>query len=275
MILFKLKNRRVFALLLLILIFIGCSTTAKEKKLEKNGLTLTYHPKTTVGFDADTLKLQHPVNISEAMVRNHLVSLYFEDMSLLGKEKPVFAAEDIEKISPWLAKALNRVNPNNIVHFEIQTTKGITVAEVFGDSNKLHWRFTMVRGVDFKKNMLAGWGNTWHLVPKAGQSYYRVDKLLGKKTWENWLLADVDLPADRSKSPQKKSPAPQKPGKQSPDLAEEPVNEDKKPREDKKSPEKNPELEEKLRFLKQLQDKGLIDGDEYKRKRKALVDEYL
>ena len=266
MILSKSKSYRIF--LLLILILVGCSTTAKEKKFEKGGLVLTYHSQSDVEFDGDKLKLQHPVNVSEAMVRNHMVSLYFEEMTLLGKEKPVFIAQDIEKISPWLTKALNRANPNNIVYFEVKTAKGVTAVEVFGNNDKLHWRFFMIGGVDFKKNLLAGWGNTWRLVPKEGQSYYRVDKLLGKKTWENWILVDLDLPeAGINKSTRATSAVSKKQGKESSDLVEEPKATHKN--------QKNPDLEDKLRFLKQLQEKGLIDEDEYKRKRKALVDEYL
>ena len=268
MLLPKLKNYWIF--LLLVFVLAGCSTTAKEKKFEKDGLTLMYHPKATVGFEGDDLKLQHPVNISEAMVRNHLTSLYFEGMYLMGKEKPVFLGEDIEKISPWLTKALNRVTPNDVVYFEIQTTNGVTITEVFSSSNKLHWRFPTIRGIDFSKRTLGGWGNanTWRLAPKGGQSYYLANKVLGKRTVENWVSAALDLPetARNAKMNQTRSTGSQKPKKPAPNTdLENP----------KKSSGNRAELEEKLRFLKQLQEKGLIDEDEYKRKRKTLVDENL
>ncbi len=273
------KNHRIFYFLLLslLVVFAGCSTTPKEKRLEKDGLTLMYHPKFSIGSESDHLKLQHPVNISEDMVRIHLRSLYYEEMTLMGKEKSVFTAEDIDKITPWVSKALNRVNPNNVIYFEVQTPKGNTVVEVFGDGKKLHWRFSAIRGVDFSKNQLIGWGNTWRLVPKEGQNFYQISQFLGKKTLENWIVADLDLPDSGGKLPGRQS-ASQKPKKQSQatvENADTPQKSDGKKASGKLPAGKNQELEEKLRFLKQLQDKGLIDEDEYKRKRKALMDEYL
>lgn len=267
------KRRWLFLLMILsaTVALTACATTSKEKKLEKDGLTLYYRPKSDIGSDGEKLKLQHPINISETTVRNHLLALHYEEMSMLSKEKSVFTREEADKISPYVAKALNRANPNNIVHFEIQTAKGSTVAEVFGDNNKLNWKFNAIRGVDFSKKMLAGWGNSWRLTLKEGQHYFRIEKLLGKKTWENWIIADLDLSeAELAKPAKSHPPASSSATKQTPDPSASSPTEDRKT-----SPEKKPELEEKLRFLKQLQEKGLIDEDEYKRKRKALVDEYL
>lgn len=264
------KHQWLFLLMLLsTMAVIGCSTAPKEKKLEKDGLTLYYRPKSDIGSDGEKLKLQHPINISATTVRNHLLALHYEDMAMLSKEKSVFTPEEAGKISPYIAKALNRVNPNNIVYFEIQTSKGATIAQVFGDSNKLNWKFIAIRGVDFSKKLLSGWGNSWRLTLKEGQHYYRIEKLLGKKTWENWVIADLDL-AETDFAKPAKNAAPQSPAKTSPEPTAPSAMD-----EPKTSPEKKPELEEKLRFLKQLQEKGLIDEDEYKRKRKTLVDEYL
>jgi hypothetical protein len=267
------RNRRWFFLFMVLSIMAvaGCSSAPKEKKLEKDGLTLFYRPKSDIGSDGEKLKLQHPITISATTVRNHLLALHYEDMAMLSKEKSVFTQEEAGKISPYIAKALNRLNPNNIVYFEIQTSKGATIAQVFGDNNKLNWKFLTIRGVDFSKKLLSGWGNSWRLTLKEGQHYYRIEKLLGKKTWENWVIVDLDLAeTDFAKPSNNTAPASPSPAKSSreptaPSATDEP----------KTSPEKKPELEEKLRFLKQLQEKGLIDEDEYKRKRKALVDEYL
>ena len=244
----------------------GCSTT-KEKKLEKDGLTLSYRPKSSIGSDGEKLKLQHPINISQATVLSHLLAIHYEDMSMLSKEKPVFSREEAAKISPYIAKALNRLNPNNVVYFEIQTPKGVTAAEIFGDNNKLNWKFSMIRGVEFSKKLMAGWGNSWRLTLKEGQHYFRIERLIGKKTWENWIISDLDTSETDLKPAVNPSPTPQKQAK--------PAPVDSHKEENKAPAEKKPELEEKLRFLKQLQEKGLIDEDEYKRKRKALVDEYL
>lgn len=267
------RKRQCFFLLIVLSIIAaaGCAAATKEKKLEKDGLTLYYRPKSDIGADGEKLKLQHPINISATTVRNHLLALHYEDMSMLSKEKSVFTPEEAGKISPYIAKALNRVNPNNIVYFEIHTSKGATIAEVFGDSNKLNWKFLAIRGVDFSKKLLSGWGNSWRLTLKEGQHYYRIEKLLGKKTWENWVIVDLDLAeTDFAKPSKHTAPASQGREKDAPEPATPSAAEERKA-----APEKKPELEEKLRFLKQLQEKGLIDEDEYKRKRKALVDEYL
>lgn len=265
----NLKKCRVFLVLLLFLV--GCASV-KERKFEKDGLTLMYQSTALIDLDGNEVKLKHPVSISETMVRKQLASIYFEDMTLLGKEKPVFTVDDIGKIAPWLTKALNRVTINNIVYFEIQGAKGYTAVEVFASAHNIHWRFITIRGLDYKKANLASWANSWRLVPKKGQAYYRVDKILGKKTWDNWLVADLGIPEAVVKPEQ--STDSKIPGKPNAGLVEEPTSKDSKPIE-KKAPAKNLELEDKLRFLKQLQEKGLIDDEEYKRKRKILMDEYM
>ncbi|MBI4389411.1 MAG: SHOCT domain-containing protein [Nitrospinae bacterium] len=258
-------------LALLILAVSGCAALDKEKKLQKDGLTLMFRPRTALGADGGKIRLQHPVKISQDMTRNHLLSLRYEEMTLMGKEKPVFSVEEADKISHLIAKALNHASPNNIVYFEVDTARGTTAGEAFADQQRLHWRFSTISGVSFSMNPLPGWGITWRMVPRAGQFYFQSEQLFGKKTWENWIVADMDLPAPERAAVKKQRAAPP------PEASREEPSQEESPGKETpgKASKKNPDLEEKLRFLKQLHDKGLIDEEEYKRKRRDLVDEYL
>ena len=100
------------------------------------------------------------------------------------------------------------------------------------------------------------WGSTWRLIPQKGQALFTSQKLLGTKTWDNWIVAELKLPEKKSREKKKSKKRAAKTKKIAP-------------------AEAIPELEEKLKFLKQLEEKGLIDNKEYKRKRKNLLDQYL
>ena len=66
----------------------GCGTT-KEKKLEKEGLTLIYRHQDQAGPSVKKLNLDHPVKISEEVFRNHLYSLQYEETFPAGKKRNI------------------------------------------------------------------------------------------------------------------------------------------------------------------------------------------
>jgi hypothetical protein len=275
-------------MLLLPILAAGCATT-QEKQVTRNGVTVKYKAKTAAGNGVEDMSLAHPVNIREETTRNHLAALRYEELTLFGKEKPVFAADDAGKFAPLITQALSRAGKNSVVYFEGETAGGKTAGDVFAAEKRLHWRIHTLNGMDFSSNAARGWSSAWRLIPKAGQTYHVSERLLWKKTWENWIEAGSNPPptpaletprlqtnprrpksATTAKHPPAGAPAPAA----TPET--EPLHEAAPAGETRKEPAKPAsELEEKLEFLKRLHDKQLIDEKEYERKRGELLDKNL
>jgi len=256
------------AILLVPVFFQGCATI-KEKKLEREGLTLIYRSKSQAGPAISKVSLNHPIKISEEEFKNHLYSLQYEELSLLGKKRYVISLTDLKDITPILTKAVNRMTSKNILVFELETSRGKTVGEIFRTGNRLNFRFDSIKGIVFSSSSFGaggaiswrGRGTSWRMVPVSGQRFRVTKKLLGTSTQENWIVAKMILPQtsrrirkmQRSQVSKAPTPPPQK---------SRPV-------------QKNLDLEKKLRFLKDLRNKDLIDDEEYELKRKELLDTFL
>lgn len=254
------------------LVFAGCSSTQKSagKKLNAEGITLTYTDKAQAGAEIRELKLQHPLSITERQMVFHMVALTYENYSLLGKPGPIFTKDDINKAKRLLTKALTKAHSQNIIGFEVDSEDGTTKGELFASEGNLHWRFFQIRGIKYSltRNQVARYGTAWKIVPKKGQKFHVTDKLLGAKQWTNWIEAKIDLPAPgnlrvKSKNKQRSNPgtAQSRPPSSRPKST---------------APQKSTtDLEEKLKFLKHLHENQLIDKREYEQKRKDLLDQYL
>jgi hypothetical protein len=260
---------------IIILALAGCSSTHKsaDKTLTTEDLTLTYKDKAQAGSEINEFTLQHPAPISERQMVFHLVALSYENYSLFGKAGPVFTKDDIKKIKHLLTKALNKANAQNIIGFKVESEQGTTQGELFSSKGKLQWRFFEIQGVKYSltRNQMVRYGTAWQMVPKEGQKFHVTNKLLGSKQWTNWIEAKIDLPAPKNlKRARPKSASPRASTGQSIPSPSQPSSTKTT------SPERNiVELEEKLKFLKHLHEKQLIDQQEYERKRKDLLDQYL
>ncbi len=262
--------KTIWAMIAILLIpgfFQGCATT-KERKLEKEGLTLIYRSQAQAGPSIHKLQLNHPIKISEADFRNHLYSLQYEELSLLGKKKYTISLTDLKDTTQILTKAVNHMPPDNILVFDLETSRGSTIGEIFRTEDNLNFRFHSIKGVKFSSGTFGrgGIGSTWRMVPVSGQRYRVTKKLLGTSTQENWIVAKMILPKKSrrlskgqdpkvSKMPNDTAPTPSAPATP--------------------SARDNQDLEKKLQFLKNLRDKDLIDDEEYEIKRKELLDSFL
>lgn len=253
------KPLLLFSVLTLCLAVAGCATN--ERRFKKGDLTIIYRHKTAGASELEDIELAHPVKISQKTLSTHLRSLAYTHNAILSKGKHIFSVEQVEEHSKILTRALKNVSPNKIIYFELDGDSGTIAGELFASDGSLNWKFDTIHGTRYSKNMLKGWGSTWRLIPRKGQTLFTSEKLLGRKTWDNWILSELDLPDTDKRKIRKKSS--RKKGS-------------KKRRAKTKKPaptEIDPELETKLKFLKQLKDKDLIDDDEYKRKRKELLDQ--
>jgi hypothetical protein len=261
------------AVFLSLALLAGCSSTHKsaDKTLEEDDFKLTYKDKAQTSGDTAELTLQHPLPISEKQMFFHMVALTYEPLSLLGKATPVFTKEDIQKTKRLLTKALNKAHSQNIIAFEVESEEGATKGELFSSKGNLHWRFFKIRGVDYSltRNKMARYGVAWQMVPKKGQKLHVSAKLLGTKQWTNWIEAKIDLPAPENL----KTARPKSDGLNSRGQSK-PVPQTSSPK--TVAPERNTaSLEEKLKLLKRLHKEQLIDQQEYEKRQKDLLDQYL
>jgi len=257
-----------FAFFLALGLFLGCSTT-KEKKLEREGLTLIYRPKYQAGATIEKMHLNHPIKISEEEFKNHLYSLQYEELFLLGKKKYVISLKDVDEITHILTKAVNHLTPNNILVFELETPRGITRGEIFSTGNNINFRFDSIKGTQFSGTSFSrSVGTVWRLVPVKGQKNKVVKRILGSAVKGNWIVASMTLPQKSRRLLKGKKNQRQKP--QAPQTSPSP-----QPAPSNPSVNNDHELEKKLKFLKDLRSKDLIDDEEYERKRKELLDSFL
>ncbi len=276
------RSLAFIALIGLVATLSACSTL-KEKEFKSDTLNLKYQDSSVLGSEAKSLPLDHPLEITEKAMREHLLSLVYEELHLLSKKKYLFSEEEADEVGRILTKALRRAAPSKVVQFTVKTKKGDTVGRLFASNKKLHWIFSRINGLRYSNNPnpSASYGRlmtNWKMIPQAGQFYHRHQKLLGKFTREDWIASHMRLPGlargglkkKKSKSgsaaktlPTKKSTVSKSSGEKESAL------------ETPAASQENPEFEEKLKFLKQLHDKKLIDDDEYEKKKKQLMDEFF
>ena len=243
------------------------SCSAPEKRFKKERLTLIYRSQSTLVSEIKKLRLKHPIKISNEQTINHLLSLYYEELSLLGKKKNIFSSNDVLEMAPLITKALNRMKADKVLHYELDTPRGTTKGIIFCAKGKINWRFETINGASFSNTSFPGLrGSTWRLLPKNGQTFNKSHSMLGNDQEKNWIVSNLDLLVKSKRSiklgyPKKAS------RKISPSKA--------KRKEYKKSSNNHKEFEKRLQFLKDLRDKQLINNDEYKSKRKELLDQFL
>ena len=250
-----------------IIFFLICTTlltscSVPQKRLEKDRLTLIYLQKSEFTLTSNKLRMQHPIKISNKQVANHLLSMSYEELSLLGKKKYIFSSSDVLEIAPLITKALNRMKASKVLYYEVENPKGKTAGTVFRNRGKINWVFETIKGMSFlNSNKPGNRGSTWVLFPNNGQKYSQEHSILGNNQQQNWIVSKLDL-ATKSrralksrlqKNPQKKRPI---------------ASHD---REELKHINSNQvELKKRLQFLKELHNKQLIDDNEYAQKKRTI-----
>lgn len=257
-------------------LFLSCASPP-GKKLVKNGITLQYLTKNSKAAELKNIRLDHPVKITQKQIRNHLLSLYYEQLSFIGKKGRIYSINDANRISQLLAKAFQQASPENIISYEIKTANGKTEGETFFSHNQINWRFKKIHGLDFFNNTSNTRGTLvrlWKLVPQKGQRIFVTNHFLGNKKRDNWIVSNLNLYPLKNKNLKKKKQATQRNSESKKRLAK-PTHDPKNNSSVQKIEQGNPELEEKLRFLKNLLEKDLIDETDIERKRKELLDRFF
>ena len=246
-------------------LFAGCLTP--EKRLKKDLLTITYLPQSSFEVEIKKLRLQHPIKISIEQTANHLLSLHYEEVSLLGKKKYIFPSNNVLEIAPLITKALNRMRSGKILYYEIETPSGKTAGTIFRSKGKINWRFETINGSNFlNTGFTHNRGSSWQLLPKNGQRFHKEHTMLGNAQKKNWIISDLELSAQSKRGIRLGSLKKKSGGKSSKSLKQKtsssPPNSEKE------------EFEKRLQFLRGLRDKKLIDDAEYKHKKRELLRQF-
>ena len=208
-------------------------------------------------------EIDHPARVSTRQIQNQLRSLWYQPVNPPGRPRPVFSETEAERLAPLFRAGLNKVGPSRYIHFIHRSPRGVTEGEVFGTVDAVHWRFLRIHGIYFEKTFLGTGRATWKLVrTMRGQRYHREKTALAQVTRENWLIVDKALAP--FKGPARRASASTSPASAPAALPAE-----------GQRPALSPELEGQLKRLKNLRDQGLIDEEDYRKKKEELLNRYL
>ncbi len=240
---------KAFALLLICFIS-ACAVFKGERGFSRNGLTVTFRSINHLD-DVQNLEFSYPIRLSEKKVRNHLLSLWHQDIvSPKGKPKAVFSLDEAATLTPLFATVFKKVKPGKYLHFKFKSAGGLIEGQVFATAKKIHWHFLKINNRNFSNDPLRIRKPTWKLVRMRGQNYQRLQTGGFKKAIKNRIIADIDLPFPKQRYSSTAKP-------------------DNSPKNEEFQLGKN------LNTLQKLLDTGLINEEEYQKKKAFLLDQYF
>jgi len=199
------------AFILSLIFFLGgCAAVLKEERnFSKNGLTVAFRSLSFLD-DVQNIKFVYPIRLSEANIRNHLLSLYHQDIVSPRKPRPVFSRTAASELAPLFRTVLKKVKPGKYLHFEYQASRGITEGQVFATRKKIYWNMIKINGVAYSNDPLRLQRPTWKLVRMQRQTYQILQSGGFKKILKNRIIANINLPFPKqrlsSRSKTKTSP---------------------------------------------------------------------
>ena len=179
----------------------GCAVFKGERTFSKNGLTVTFRSLNALD-DIQKIVFRYPIILSEANIRNHLLSLYYQDIVSPREPRPVFSRRVGSKLAPLFKAALKKVKPGKYLHFAYRASRGLTEGQVFATAKNIHWRIFKINGVVHSNDPLRIRKPTWQLVRMYGeQSYEKLRRGGFEKTIKNRIIANINLPSPKHNYP--------------------------------------------------------------------------
>ena len=191
--------RHSFAVFFLSLVICGCAAITKEERnYTKNGLTISFR---SINYldDVQNIKFIYPIILSEKNIRNHLLSLYYQDIIRPRKPRPVFSRTAVEEMAPLFRTVMRKVKPRKYLHFEYQARGGITEGQVFATKKKLYWDIFRINGVAYSNNPLRITKPTWKLVRAPLQRYQTLLTGTLETVVKNRIIANIKMSFPRKR----------------------------------------------------------------------------
>ena len=191
---------KIFSLSLIFFIG-GCALFKGERTFSKSGLTVTFRSLNALD-DIQNIKFRYPIILSEANIRNHLLSLFYQDIVSPRQPRPVFSPSVGSKLAPLFKTVLKKVKPGKYLHFTYRASRGLTEGQVFATAKNIHWRIFKINGVVHSNDPLRIRKPTWQLVRMHhGQSYQKLRTGGFEKNIKNRIIANINLPFPKHKYP--------------------------------------------------------------------------
>ena len=191
---------KIFSLSLIFLIG-GCALFKGERTFSKSGLTVTFRSLNALD-DIQNVRFRYPIILSEANIRNHLLSLFYQDIVRPRQPRPVFSPSVGSKLAPLFKTVLKKVKPGKYLHFTYRASRGLTEGQVFVTARKIHWRIFKINGVVYSNDPLRIRKPTWQLVRMfGGQDYQKLRTGGFEKIIKNRIIAYINLPFPKNKYP--------------------------------------------------------------------------
>ena len=191
---------KIFSLSLIFLIG-GCALFKGERTFSKSGLKVTFRSLNALD-DVQNIRFRYPIILSEANIRNHLLSLWYQDIVSPRGPRPVFSPAVASKLAPLFKTVLRKVKPGKYLHFMYQASRCLTEGQVFATAKNIHWRIFKINGVVHSNDPLRIRKPTWQLVRMyGGQSYEKLRSGAFEKTIKNRIIANINLPTPKHKYP--------------------------------------------------------------------------
>ena len=162
---------------------------ASKENVKKRKITLMYKPQLYAGNAISKIRL-HTVKLSRKQISQQMRSLKYKELSIFGKEKPVFNLHEINSMAALIKKSLHHAPKNKIVFYTLDTPSGPTEGIVFASANNLNWKFFSIKGLDYSKYPRPIWGK-WKLMPGPGQKYNIHRKNTASEVLENWIVTTL------------------------------------------------------------------------------------
>ena len=178
----------------------GCVLLKEERNFSKSGLTVTFRSLNALD-DVQNIRFRYPIILSEANIRNHLLSLFYQDIVSPRQPRPVFSPSVGSKLAPLFKTVLKKVKPGKYLHFTYRASRGLTEGQVFVTAKNIHWRIFKINGVVYSNDPLRIRKPTWQLVRVHGQSYQKLRTGGFEKTIKNRIIANINLPTPKNKYP--------------------------------------------------------------------------
>ena len=190
------NNFRILLTLPLLFFIAACGTLKEDRVYSKDGFTVNFPRLLSIESDLEDYQIDHPVKLSLKMVQNHLLSLLYREMNPPGKPRAIFTTKEAARLSPLFKRAMKKMDSDTYLHFQYQSSKGLTEGGVFATVDKIHWRFSRVHGAIYSSDILNR-EPSWKLVRMQGQTFHKEATAFVKITRRNWVLANHKMPTPK------------------------------------------------------------------------------
>ncbi len=203
-----------------------------------------------------SLQVIQPYAFTLKAIQRFMQSLAYQKRAVSwSSKKRVFPSRDIQILAPEIKKHFAQASKNHRVTYQIKNANGKIRLEgdAFLTSQGMNWRITTINSATRKTDDFSIMGASWRLAPLTGQKHKTHERLKNlAQDISHWVIFTRFHPNPKRvlKEPAAKIP----------------------PSGQHQAPTSN--IKERLKVLNELQREGLINKDEYEKKRREILNNF-